>query len=116
MDEELEQRLRRALQGPEPPSDLSERVLARVAAAQAPAVRRAPRPQAARRWIGWALAASLLAAALLPALWHHETQRAGLRARAQLIEALRVSSQKLDLAYRMVNPPPASGGEDVSGV
>ena len=108
MDEELEQRLRRALQGPEPPGDLSERVLARIAPA--------PAAGAARRWIGWALAASLLTAVLLPVLWHHETQRAGLRARAQLIQALRVSSQKLDLAYRMVNQPPASGAGDGSGV
>src|SRR5215470_7814972 len=118
MHENLEQRLRRALEGPEPPADLSDRILARLPAGPAAEPGRAApsrRPRAARRLVPWALAAALLAVVLLPLLWHREQERAGLRARAQLIEALRLSSQKLDLAYRTVNRPTAAGGEDGSG-
>jgi hypothetical protein len=116
VDEDLEQRLRRALQAPPPPAGFSERVLARLAAAEARARPLAWRASSApRRWLGFALAASLVLAIALPFAWHREQERAGLRARAQLIEALRVSSQKLDLAYRMVNRPPPADGQDGSG-
>jgi hypothetical protein len=114
--EDLEQRLRRALEAPEPPADLSERILARLPATPVTGSGRALRRRPpARRLIPWALAATLLALVLLPLLWHREQERAGLRARAQLIEALRLSSQKLDLAYRTVNRPTFAGGEDDSG-
>jgi hypothetical protein len=111
VDEELEQRLRRALEAPEPPAGFSARVMARLAA-DSPARQPARAP---RRWLAFALAASFALAIALPLAWHYEQERAGLKARAQLIEALRVSSQKLDLAYRMVNRPAPADGQDGSG-
>jgi hypothetical protein len=58
-----------------------------------------------------ALAASLLAAVLLgQQLASHrierEEQAAGLAAKQELLQALRVTSQKLDMAYQAVNSPP----------
>jgi hypothetical protein len=57
VDEELEQRLRRALEAPQPPAGFSERVLARLAAAESgarPPARRGSRTP--RRWLAVALA------------------------------------------------------------
>ena len=55
------------------------------------------------------------AALILRREWHEPRDLQGPEARRQLIEALRVTSQKLDLAYRIVNTPPASGDDQGSG-
>jgi hypothetical protein len=62
-----------------------------------------------------ALAASLMAAVFVGHEWHERREQEGLQARKQLIEALRVTAEKLDLAYRIVNSPTSSGKDDESG-
>lgn len=97
--DDLENGLRNALKPVDPDEGFAERVLARVRAENAPPVRwrqiRFPRFTA--------LAASVVAAVLLVHSWQARQERRGLEARQQLIEALRVTGEKLDIAYRSVN-------------
>jgi hypothetical protein len=115
---DLEEELRRALRPVDPGDEFTARVLARLAQEPAPArpagVRAAPHGRR-RLWLPLGLAASLAAALLLRREWHEQRDLQGLQARQQLIEALRVTSQKLDLAYRIVNTPPATGDDQGSG-
>ena len=117
MNEDIENRLRRALRPVDPSAGFTERVMralpastSRVALAPVTVLRPAPRTS---RWQGFtapaALAASLVVAVLLG---QHVGQqqadrerRAGLAARAELLQALRITSKKLDLAYQAVNRP-----------
>lgn len=103
MSHDLEKELREALRPVDPGEDFTARVLARVSAARLPPGR--------QLWIPLALAASLAAVLVLGVQWHQRRELRGLEARRELIEALRVTSQKLDLAYRLVNRPHSSGGE-----
>ena len=67
-----------------------------------------------------ALAASLVAAVLLgQQLADHRNQNQiareraeGLAAKQELLQALRVTSQKLDMAYEAVSNPPSAGEEE----
>ena len=115
MSRDLEKELRQALRPVDPGEEFTARVLARVAAEPAAATARAsgaaPLMARQRLWIPLALAASLAAALVLGVQWHERRELRGLEARRELIEALRVSSQKLDLAYRLVNRPTAAGGD-----
>lgn len=93
MNDDLESQLRAALRPVEPP-DLRGRVLAEL---------RAPRPRRGGLWWGAGLAASLLLT--LGVYSHVQTVRetaAGLEARREVLQALRVTHQKLDLAYQSV--------------
>jgi negative regulator of sigma E activity len=99
MSEELERLLRRALRPVDPGEDFTARVMARVSAK--------PRNLRARSWrVAW-IPAALAASALLVLAgvyeWQQRQKEAGLAARAQVLEALRVTSEKLDLAYRLIN-------------
>ncbi len=116
MNEDIENQLRRAMRPVEPPAGFTERVM-RALPEPAPrlapvvALRPAPRPRLWRQLSApAALAASLLVAVLLGRYVGTEQaereQRAGLEARRELMEALRVTSQKLDLAYQAVKRPP----------
>ena len=120
MSEDIESRLRRALRPVDPPRGFTERVMralperaARVAPAPVAVLRPAPRASLWRKLSApSALAASLLVAVVLG---HHvgtvqaeREQRAGLEASRELMQALRVTSKKLDMAYQAVKgPPPA---------
>jgi hypothetical protein len=105
MSDFLENELRRALRPEDPGDDFTRTVMTRVRAQTAPETpRRAPTSQRALRWLPAALAASLLAAIVVK----HErieerTVQDGLRAREQLLQALRMTSEKLDLAYEVVH-------------
>jgi hypothetical protein len=117
---DLEEALRRALRPVDPGEQFTARVLARVLArvAQQPHAERpaGPAPDRRRRlWLPLGLAASLAAALILRHAWHAQRDLQGLQARRQLIEALRVTSQKLDLAYRIVNTPAAAADEPDPG-
>jgi len=117
MNQDIENRLRRALRPVDPSAGFAERVM-RALPASTPRVARAPvtllRPAPrSGRWqrfmVPAALAASLVVAVLLG---QHVGQqqaerdlRAGLAARAELLQALRITSKKLDLAYQAVNRP-----------
>jgi hypothetical protein len=106
---DLEKELRAALRPVDPDDGFAERLRARMDRDG----RRAPRrPPVSLLWLPAALAASLL---LCVGVLHERElarQRQGLEARRQLIEALRVTGEKLDLAYRGVSDasrPPRAG-------
>ena len=111
MSNDLEDRLRQALRPVDPGEDFTARVLARVASEEAREPRTGiPGPRSVPRrflWAPVALAASLAAAVVIRHAWQERREMEGLQARKQLIQALRVTSQKLDLAYRIVNSPGA---------
>lgn len=102
-DEELERQLRAALRPVNPGTDFSARVMARVAAEEAARRVRPRRPPAVAAWLSFGLAASVVVALLLGHQWQARRTEQGLEARRQLLEALRVTDAKLDLAYRAVN-------------
>ena len=112
MNDDLEQELRRALQPVDPGDEFTRAVMARI---QSPNVvnisRPRPRLQRALPWAPAALAASLLVAIVMTHQQRKEEQELaeGLRAREELLLALRVTSEKLDIAYQVVhttNPTP----------
>ena len=123
MTDELENQLRRALRPVDAPEGFAERLMQRLPQARtggkATVVAALPVPPARRRTnyvLPAALAASLVAAVMLG---QHMGQRIetgrqqrevaeGRAASRELMEALRVTSQKLDLAYQAVNSPPSA--------
>ncbi len=110
----LEDELRRALRRREPPPGFTERLLARVRqeadASRPVGVKSEARPAHRAPWTGWnwfgprlrlgfaAVAAVLLLAVSL-SVWHRQREeqqrREGEAARAQVMEALRITSAKL---------------------
>jgi hypothetical protein len=105
---DLEEELRAALRPVEPEEGFAERLRARIDGESRRARRRLP---VSLPWLPAALAASLLLALGVVHEWRLARERQGLEARRQLIEALRVTGEKLDLAYRGVSdasrPPKA---------
>ena len=101
------------------PEGFTERLMAALPAERKPTVV-AFVPKAARpaRHFGVpaALAASLLVAVFLGVQSGQRSrareQQKGIAASQQLMQALRVTSQKLDLAYEAVNNPPTAGDEE----
>jgi len=118
MSEDIEKRMRRALRPIEPPAGFTERLMRALPeraprAAPAPVVRLRTVPRAGawqRFFTPAALAASLMVAVLVGRqvgiVQQQHEQRAGLEASRELMQALRVTSQKLDLAYQAVKTPP----------
>jgi len=120
MNEDLENELRRRLAPVDAPAGFTERLMATLPAERKSTVvafkPRTARPFARQFGIPAALAASLLVAVLFGV--HMANERAlreeqeGIAASRELMQALRVTSQKLDLAYEAVNPPPIAGDEE----
>lgn len=111
MSSDLENRLRNALRPVDPGEEFSRRVLASVERARtmgeetSGSQSRWPFVRRRLQWLSAALTASLVVAVVGAHLWQERHERmAGLAARQQLIEALRVTSEKLDLAYESVKP------------
>ena len=106
MSKDFEDQLRAALRRVDPEPDFAQRVMA--------GVQSQPRRSLATRlrWPLAALAASMLFGVVVVHEWQAQREREGLEARKQLIEALRMTGEKLDLAYRVVNSesPPAEDG------
>jgi hypothetical protein len=120
MNEDLENRLRRALRPVDVPEGFTERLMSRLPQERKPPVvvaLPAPAPRRSRNFaLPSALAASLVAAVMLgqyvaDVRVERETA-AGRAASRELMQALRVTSQKLDLAYEAVNNPRSSAGEE----
>ena len=108
MSKDFEQELRDALRPVDPEEGFEQRVMARIAAE--PARSRSK----VWRWASVvAIAATMAFAAILGAQqWQERREQQGLEARRQLLEALRVTGEKLDLAYQAVNresQPPDDG-------
>jgi hypothetical protein len=96
MNDDLDSQLRAALRPVAPPTDLRDRVLAGLPSNRL-------RPRRMGLWWGTGVAASLLLA--LGVYSHVQSARetaAGLEARREVLQALRVTHQKLDLAYQSV--------------
>jgi len=121
MSQDIENELRRALRPVDAPADFTARVMRALPPRPASAevvMLDVVRSRAQPSW--WsrfstpaALAASLLVAIMAGrhvALEHEERQQlAGLEASRKLMQALRVTSQKLDLVYEaMQRPPPVT--------
>jgi hypothetical protein len=105
---DLDQELRRALRPVDPGDEFTRAVMARVAASKVTPLSSKPaRARFGARLLPWAPAA--LAASMLVAIFvtHEQQQREevqqGLQARQELLEALRVTSEKLDIAYQVVH-------------
>jgi negative regulator of sigma E activity len=124
MSEDLDNKLRNALRPVDPGEDFTARVLARVAAEEGRSsldeTRITPQTRAVGirsgrfwQWVG-SLAATFAVAAVVAYQWKAHRERAGLEAREQVLEALRVTSEKLDIAYQIVNSTPPAGDETQS--
>jgi hypothetical protein len=110
MTDEFDEKLRAALRPVEPAEGFAARVMERVAKDEAPVV--VPiRKRAPVRWFaGVGLAASVVLAVFVNHSISVQRDREGFEARRQLMEALRVTSQKLDVAYQAVNKDGADAG------
>ena len=112
MTEELESRLRAALRPVAPRHDFTEELIARVGADRHSPTEARGSGRRRRRAPAWwlaGLAASLLIVAGIQNHLQQARERAGgLEARRQVIEALRLTSQKLDLAYETIKSQSSS--------
>ena len=123
MSEDLDHELRRALRPVDPGDEFTRAVMARVAASKVTPLLpgKSALPRVSARVLPWAPAA--VAASMLIAIFvtHEQRQRdevqQGLQARRELLEALRVTSKKLDIAYQVVhNESDASAVDADAGV
>ena len=110
MSKDFEQQLREALRPVDPEEGFEQRVMARIAQ------ERSRKRAKVTRWVSVALAASVLFAAILGAHeWQLRREQEGREARKQLIEALRLTGEKLDVAYQAVNREAPQPTDDESG-
>jgi hypothetical protein len=111
MSDDLEDQLRKALRPVDPDKGFADRVMSRIGSAP-PAGSRRWLPDRLRSWPA-ALAASVVLGIALVYAWQVERERRGLEARRQLLEALHITGEKLDLVYREVRreSPPAPGDD-----
>lgn len=122
MTENFEDELRRALRPVQAPAGFADRVMRALPERRESVVTPIAVKAAARPPNYWqrlrapaALAASLMLAVVLGqqmALHQQQEETAGLAASQELLQALRVTSQKLDLAYQAVKNPPEAGAEE----
>ena len=106
MSDDIEFRMRAALRAVAPREEFSQKLVANVTSQQAPArksAHAAPRLRPLAWWFSASLAASvILAVGVHQHLEQQRMQQSGLEARREVLEALRVTSQKLNLAYEAV--------------
>ena len=126
MNEKFERDVHAALRPIDPGSDFTNDVLARIGSVEhVPTLRKSTHrflPQL--RWIAAGLAASLVAAVVVVTETRAQREReAGQRAKEQVLEALHMTSAKLNLAYRVIHQqsdserkPDATQEHDRSGV
>jgi hypothetical protein len=106
MSEDIESQMRAALRAVAPREEFSQKLVANVTSRLLPA--RTPRRGTARLHpLAWWFSASLAASVVLAVgvhqhLQQQRLQQSGLEARREVMEALRVTSQKLNLAYEAV--------------
>src|SRR5882724_8232915 len=109
MSNDFDQQLRDALRPVDPDESFTRRVMSRIANEPT----RSRRPQRAR-WASVALAASVLLGIVIFHQWQLQREQHGIEARNQLIEALRVTGEKLDIAYRAINEDSHPGAGESS--
>lgn len=115
--EALERRLRSALAAVDPGEGFAPQVMARVAASLRQPAQPPPLARAATvaGWLAFGLVASVIVAVLLAHEWQVRRFEQGREARRQLIEALRVTDEKLNLAYRVVKTREDATPQEHSG-
>jgi hypothetical protein len=120
MTEDFENELRRRLAPVDAPEGFAERVMRALPTDVKPAVI-VSLPTPRRSWMKQfgmptALAASLLAAVMLGRYSAEQrelrAEREGLEASRELMQALRLTSDKLDIAYQAVQGPPPADPEE----
>jgi hypothetical protein len=122
MNDQFEDELRRRLRPVDAPAGFADRVMRALPADSKPALVSAAPPLAAPRarfrqfGLPAALAASLLAAVFLGqhAAMERErlAEREGREASLELMQALRLTSKKLDIVYQAVQDAPAADPEE----
>ena len=118
MSDDIESQLKAALRPVAPRQQFSEQLLAQVMLVRSQ--NEPPRFRLARRPLAWWLSASL-AASLVLGLGVHEhlqerrMQQSGLEARREVLEALRMTSQKLDIAYEAVKSRSTPSADENAG-
>ena len=121
MNQDIESGMRSALRPVAPSEEFSQQLLARVAAQpQARPRSHGLMPRSARP-LAWWLATSLAACLVLAVgvqrhLEQQRLQQSGLEARREVLQALRVTSQKLNLAYEAVKSQSTSLADEKPGV
>jgi hypothetical protein len=122
MSKDIESQMRAALRPVAPSEEFSQRLLTGVALERPvpPKPRRVGvgvgRWQAMAWWLTASLAASLiLAVGVHQHLQQQRAQQSGLEARREVVEALRMTSQKLNLAYEAVKSQSTSLNDEQSG-
>jgi hypothetical protein len=120
MSKDIESQMRAALRPVAPSEEFSQKLLAGVALERP--VPPTPRRVGAGRWqpLAWWLTASLAASLVLAVgvhqhLQQQRVQQRGLEARREVVEALRMTSQKLNLAYEAVKSQSTSLNDEQSG-
>ena len=113
MSPDFENQLRKALRPVDPDDGFAENVMMRIDSTPAAHSRRSF-PQRLRGWPA-ALAASVVLAAALVHVWQVDRERRGLEARRQLLEALHITGEKLDVAYRGVMRESSPSANDDTG-
>jgi hypothetical protein len=116
MKKDLESELRDALRPVAPSADFTRRLIAQVDAHASGTQPSNKRPAVRSLWWTTGLAASLVIA--LGVQQHVRAQRElaeGLEARRQVLQALQMTSQKLDLAYEAVKKQSSSWEDAESG-
>jgi len=108
MSNELNDRLRAALRPVDPGESFTQKVLARIGS-EPPASDRSPSIMGMPLARAAAIVAIGVASLVVAYQWQAQRAQNGLEARRQVIEALRVTSEKLDLAYRAVKDTEHSG-------
>jgi len=111
MSNELNDRLRAALRPVDPGESFTQGVLARIASEpsrETVSPHRAVRMRGLR-WLSGALLAVVATGFLVAHQWRAQHAQQGQEARRQVLEALRLTSEKLDLAYRVVKDKERSG-------
>ena len=106
MSNDIESQLRAALRPVAPSEEFSQRLAANVASRH-PTALKGRRGGARLHPLAWWFSASLAASVMLAVgvhqhLQQQRLQQSGLEARREVLEALRVTSQKLNLAYEAV--------------
>jgi hypothetical protein len=114
MSRDLEDRLRKALRPVDPAEGFADRVMSRI---ESRAAARSPRQWLPQRWGTWpaALAASMVLGVVLFSAWQVDRERRGLEARRQLLEALHITGEKLDVVYRGVTRESSHSSNDDAG-
>jgi hypothetical protein len=119
MSEDIESQMRKALRALAPREEFSQKLVAKLTS-QHPTARK-PRGVSARRHpLAWWFSASLAASVVLAVgvhqhLQQQRLQQSGLEARREVMQALRVTSQKLNLAYEAVKSQSTSLTDEQSG-